>query len=254
MQSHVSPEVMDEVLNSPEMMAKIYWTEEPNRECSGCGKRKSPTVILKKCSGCYWKEYCSSECQKKDWPVHKTICRERQATRRDLEEIQKGMWTDIYDWIPRHRQPMFDALMAALNLRHHPHAHEDFFLELELVYNAQEKTVRRRFELQSAAVRDWQTFLDNDYEGFFARRYADRLQFDEESKKHPGGYGCAYAIISMVLPGGDSRLFTDVPYRLNVAHVTGLAYGLTTWRTELARDLEKSAGRQKGGKKKAGKK
>ena len=44
--------------------------------CSFCGKK----LGLKQCSGCSRMDnvrYCSSECQKAAWPVHKTACRSR---------------------------------------------------------------------------------------------------------------------------------------------------------------------------------
>lgn len=40
--------------------------------CGGCGA-SSPT--LQACSGCKSRKYCSKKCQKKNWSMHKTICR-----------------------------------------------------------------------------------------------------------------------------------------------------------------------------------
>ena len=54
-----------------------------HRECRGCGK---PTEQLKLCSRCQMAAYCSPECQRAHWPIHKRECRkleleERQALR-----------------------------------------------------------------------------------------------------------------------------------------------------------------------------
>ena len=44
--------------------------------CLNCGKSaKIPGVSLKKFAKCQVGEYCSRDCQKKDWKYHKTICR-----------------------------------------------------------------------------------------------------------------------------------------------------------------------------------
>ena len=50
--------------------------------CSFCGKK----LGLHQCSGCSRSDdirYCSSECQKAGWPVHKTVCRSKQL--RDVQ-------------------------------------------------------------------------------------------------------------------------------------------------------------------------
>lgn len=41
-----------------------------------CGKPScnKKIKIIKKCSGCLIQSYCSTECQKDDWKIHKIIC------------------------------------------------------------------------------------------------------------------------------------------------------------------------------------
>lgn len=43
--------------------------------CNRCGKPANENNPLKKCSACRKAWYCSSECQKMDWPAHKKGCR-----------------------------------------------------------------------------------------------------------------------------------------------------------------------------------
>nr|AET50614.1 hypothetical protein [Eimeria tenella] len=46
--------------------------EAPRKpKCENCGKEDLP---LKKCSRCSKSFYCSVQCQRKDWPLHKRIC------------------------------------------------------------------------------------------------------------------------------------------------------------------------------------
>ena len=53
-------------------------TYEPLRDgtqdlkfCEHC---KRPQLQMRKCSGCYWARYCSTECQHRNWLKHKPIC------------------------------------------------------------------------------------------------------------------------------------------------------------------------------------
>jgi len=50
-----------------------------NPGCAVC------TILLpaKKCTGCRKAQYCSVECQTKDWPVHKLACGNAKAVSRD---------------------------------------------------------------------------------------------------------------------------------------------------------------------------
>ncbi|KAK3882355.1 hypothetical protein Pcinc_013262 [Petrolisthes cinctipes] len=42
--------------------------------CHTCATRPSPTTSLKRCAQCQLVLYCSKQCQKKDWLIHKPLC------------------------------------------------------------------------------------------------------------------------------------------------------------------------------------
>lgn len=60
-----------------------YLAEEIERTCQYCGKRENigaaedPSTLFQqmKCAGCRDARYCSRQCQKKDWSVHKILCK-----------------------------------------------------------------------------------------------------------------------------------------------------------------------------------
>ncbi|KAI0798254.1 hypothetical protein C8Q75DRAFT_708684 [Abortiporus biennis] len=47
------------------------------KKCHACGKKEGS---LKQCGKCHSTRYCSSECQRKDWPAHKKTCSPFSAT------------------------------------------------------------------------------------------------------------------------------------------------------------------------------
>jgi hypothetical protein len=48
--------------------------EEPTNACGMCGLLESEVTELKVCSRCKKVYYCSKECQKKNYRVHKRYC------------------------------------------------------------------------------------------------------------------------------------------------------------------------------------
>ncbi|TFK63415.1 hypothetical protein BDN72DRAFT_322934 [Pluteus cervinus] len=50
-------------------------------QCQYCLRSKAEGITLSKCSGCRIELYCSKECQKKAWPMHKNKCLMNQRNR-----------------------------------------------------------------------------------------------------------------------------------------------------------------------------
>jgi hypothetical protein len=53
-------------------------SDTTNIHCAKCYKKESKTMKLSICSGCHDVHYCSRECQRLDWPVHKKLCKRMQ--------------------------------------------------------------------------------------------------------------------------------------------------------------------------------
>ena len=46
------------------------------KKCAECGEKRSAKTKLQKCSKCNSVRYCSRECQKTHWVIHKAVCKE----------------------------------------------------------------------------------------------------------------------------------------------------------------------------------
>ncbi|KAF8996898.1 hypothetical protein BDQ17DRAFT_1512961 [Cyathus striatus] len=44
------------------------------RLCDECGAIEGPSARFRLCGGCMTTQYCSQECQKRNWPTHKSLC------------------------------------------------------------------------------------------------------------------------------------------------------------------------------------
>ena len=60
------------------------FAKEQNKHCENC---LQTTSSLKVCSGCQLVKYCSTECQKAHWKIHKRLCKsQRPATEEEFRE------------------------------------------------------------------------------------------------------------------------------------------------------------------------
>lgn len=47
--------------------------------CYGCFRIEGRNEHFLTCSGCMTAKYCSGQCQKKDWKIHKLVCKEKKS-------------------------------------------------------------------------------------------------------------------------------------------------------------------------------
>ncbi|CAK1356669.1 unnamed protein product [Cercospora beticola] len=57
----------------------------------------APNIGPHSCSKCKWALYCSKECQKKDWPAHKVICKPKEQF---AQLLNKTVGKDMSDKLP----------------------------------------------------------------------------------------------------------------------------------------------------------
>jgi splicing suppressor protein 51 len=78
-------------LNSP--------TQNQDTEfCKACKKSADTSTKLSRCAGCYSARYCSRDCQKQDWKLHKKVCKPCFKDK-PFHGLDNGTW--LFDRPPR---------------------------------------------------------------------------------------------------------------------------------------------------------
>ncbi|PPQ91624.1 hypothetical protein CVT25_012805 [Psilocybe cyanescens] len=108
----------------------IASVKEPLRKelttCQNCGKsRLEEGVTLSKCSGCKIALYCSKDCQRAGWPVHKTTCKLNQrsqtmaaalAAQSPAAAAQGDVFKALRAFCSKHRPSIAEYGIRALDL------------------------------------------------------------------------------------------------------------------------------------------
>ena len=82
---------------SPRDWNKNFKREQTLSLCDVCGAAASEGSALTKCSRCLVAVYCSTECQKQDWPEHKRDCKQYERMRTELRQLAREDWEDSDD-------------------------------------------------------------------------------------------------------------------------------------------------------------
>ncbi|KAJ7263145.1 hypothetical protein B0H12DRAFT_1103553 [Mycena haematopus] len=136
---------------TPEGQADVVPNTWTTRICDlrGCKNHEN----LSKCTRCKTARYCSKECQKADWPHHKSYCTMVQAFPPLTEETggEPPLQRHLRLWTSRFNGSLVCATIVALDLNKHPENFDKFGLVVKLNPRPH-KEAGSRFKLISAVV------------------------------------------------------------------------------------------------------
>ncbi|EIW85735.1 hypothetical protein CONPUDRAFT_135346 [Coniophora puteana RWD-64-598 SS2] len=104
--------------------------------CASCdGHQNHSSARLQRCAGCKRVMYCSTDCQRAHWPIHKKLCKLSAQMLQELSglEPQAARSAAEFDkWASLHRPAFVFAIHHALQLEANPDAHKSHGLYVEL--------------------------------------------------------------------------------------------------------------------------
>ncbi|KAH8101077.1 hypothetical protein BXZ70DRAFT_107136 [Cristinia sonorae] len=160
-----------------------------SKRCRTCGLTE-PQVKLSRCAGCQHIFYCSKECQKQNWKLHKDSCKEvgrakAHAEALKAEDPQEGQKaSDWIKWRDGSHYANTHALAHALGLHRDPSRGRTHIVFRFMEYTPKaSKDIRHKFRVSHAGVFRIQDVL-TDIEGLMGldpgegREYIDGLLAD----------------------------------------------------------------------------
>jgi hypothetical protein len=88
---HVTAKVPCDCLDDivADLEKKTHHGRKELAECCYCHKKGSMGKKIMRCSRCQQVQYCGVECQTKDWPTHKSLCRIFQGRKVNPQDLEK---------------------------------------------------------------------------------------------------------------------------------------------------------------------
>ena len=80
--------------------------------CSNCFKSSDDKIELKRCSSCHLVFYCSLECQKENWKIHKKTCQLISNKIKEQKNLKNFKNETILLKIQRPEEKEFDQLLC----------------------------------------------------------------------------------------------------------------------------------------------
>ncbi|KAJ7152406.1 hypothetical protein C8R46DRAFT_1121451 [Mycena filopes] len=99
-------------------MNAVLFPSGPRYSCVVCGSSGSP--VLRQCSGCRFTKYCSRECQRSDWQLHRQFCVSRESRQTLSDHGAEDMPRTFLRWTETWRVSVMKWAVFSADLGNRP--------------------------------------------------------------------------------------------------------------------------------------
>ncbi|PFH50036.1 hypothetical protein AMATHDRAFT_48235 [Amanita thiersii Skay4041] len=177
------------------------------RICDQCSAVETPTSRFRLCGGCMTTQYCSQDCQRIHWPMHKTICQHTQSQLSGVKQHaaslavnpgypDENLAKNLRKFTSAHTALLGWAGFQALQLKRVPANVRNKALLIELSYRNHPESYRR-FSIKATHIVPRSYIRDS--------LVCEDIQRREDRCRRAGGIGALVVIIqcgavSQVMP------------------------------------------------------
>ncbi|KAK7682253.1 hypothetical protein QCA50_014840 [Cerrena zonata] len=228
---------------------------------------KAEGAKLFACGACKSARYCSRDCQKDDWPVHKIICRRNQKAKDDLQRAiaertatarsplpitdADGLFSDLQSF-KRRLTPALNVVCINAFLENSPrpgfvHGLDEkvFLLRLETLPQNRIKPNQpawTRFQFRCVSLESVDTLFPIGDPAGDQFREECKLIFETDDKERHGNIACVIACPSF---GGRYATVTTLIRVQRRVRMDGFVAVVDDWREMIASQVEKLTGNKR---------
>ncbi|KAG9038160.1 hypothetical protein FRB95_002600 [Tulasnella sp. JGI-2019a] len=211
-------------------------------QCQQCWVSKSEGDRFRKCAKCLTAIYCSKECQRAHWKIHKSQCAIKAQSLKNpgpaIESTSADLMKQMREFTGKHRPTLAKGLTYAIDLHIDRDAYEHKVLFVGLTHQPNATHAGKKFKVVVAESMDIDQLLAMDGINKSAAALPEQLKIMSAEAKKTGMLGTgAIVLVTVTVAHGVGTLI--MPVSLHGPWVLGADAPPLGWKAAMVEELNK---------------